>query len=71
MVAEIPDHCGGGLGRMVKGRNGLNGGSMVGLSKGGSRIFVCMTISTVKESFLNIFKHKKRRSPVSKYFHIT
>ena len=45
MVAEAPDHHGGGLGRVEQARNDLNGGSMIGHSMGGSGRFVYLIIA--------------------------
>ena len=45
MVAEAPDHHGGGLGRVEQARNDLNGGSMIGHSMEGSGRFVYLIIA--------------------------
>ena len=52
MVAEAPDHHGGGLGRVEQVRNDLNGGSMICHSIGGSGRFVYLIISIERKGCL-------------------
>ena len=52
MVAEAPDHHGGGLGRVEQARNDLNGGSMIGHSMGANGRFVYLIISIERKGCL-------------------